>query len=146
MIINKPEDLKELLDTSKNIAVVGMSPNPERDSNEVGKYLIEKGYNVIPVNPKVPEIYGKKTYPSILDIPKDIKIDIVDVFRNPEGSKEVINEAPTVSPRAVWLQLGAENKEVIDLAQSKNLNLVYGICIMVTHRKIQKGDKLFFSV
>lgn len=146
MIINKPEDLKELLDTSKNIAVVGMSPNPERDSNEVGKYLIEKGYNVIPVNPKVPEIYGRKTYASILDIPKETKIDIVDVFRNPEGSKEVLEQVPSVSPRAVWLQLGAESKEVIDLALSKKLNLVYGICIMVTHRKMENKEGIYFSV
>lgn len=146
MIINKPEDIKELLDASRNIAVVGMSPNPERDSNEVGKYLIDKGYNVLPVNPKVPEIYGRKTYPSILDIPKDTKIDIVDVFRNPEGSKEVIEQSVSLSPKAVWLQLGSESKEVIDLALSKKLDLVYGICIMVTHRKMEKGEDLFFSV
>ncbi len=136
MILDRPGQIKELLDKSKNIAVVGMSPNPDRDSNKVGKYLIDKGYNVIPVNPVVKEIYGRKSYPSILDIPKDVKIDIVDVFRNPEGSKEVVLQAPDVHPRAVWLQLGAESPEVIQLALSKNLDVVYGICIMQTHQKI----------
>lgn len=136
MILDKPAMIKDLLEKSKNIAVVGMSPNPERDSNKVGKYLIDKGYNVIPVNPSVSEIYGKKAYPSILDIPRDIKIDIVDIFRNPEASKEVVLQAPSLNPRAVWLQLGAENPDVIKTALSKNLDVVYGICIMVTHQKM----------
>ncbi|MCL5874763.1 MAG: CoA-binding protein [Candidatus Thermoplasmatota archaeon] len=136
MILDKPAMIKDLLDKSKNIAVVGMSPNPERDSNKVGKYLIDKGYNVIPVNPTVTEIYGKKAYPTILEIPKDIKIDIVDIFRNPEASKEVVLQAQSIGPRAVWLQLGAESPDVIKTALSKNLDVVYGICIMVTHQKM----------
>ncbi|MGC8617557.1 MAG: CoA-binding protein [Thermoplasmata archaeon] len=144
MILDKPEMIKDLLDKSKTIAVVGMSPNQERDSNKVGKYLIDKGYNVIPVNPTVPEIYGKKTYPSILDIPKDIKVDIVDIFRNPEASKEVVIQAPKLHPKAVWLQLGAESPEVIKTALSENLDVVYGICIMETHKKVSNEE--FFSI
>lgn len=144
MIINRPEEIKRLLDESRNIAVVGMSPNVDRDSNKVGKYLIDRGYNVIPVNPTVSEIYGRKSYPSILDIPGDIKVDIVDVFRNPEASKEVVRQSVKLSPRAVWLQLGAESNEVVDLALKLNLNLVYGICIMETHKKMEKGDLSFF--
>lgn len=136
MILDKPAMIKNLLDNSKNIAVVGMSPNTERDSNKVGKYLMDKGYNVIPVNPTVPEIYGRKTYASILDIPKEIKIDIVDIFRNPEASKEVVIQAADLKPRAVWLQLGAESPDVVNTALSKNLDVVYGICIMVTHQKV----------
>ncbi len=139
MILDKPAMIKGLLERSKNIAVVGMSPNPERDSNKVGKYLIDKGYNVIPVNPTVDQIYGKKSYPTIMDIPKDIKIDIVDVFRNPEASKEVVIQASAINPKAVWLQLGAESPDVISTALSKNLDVVYGICIMVTHQKVSGG-------
>jgi predicted CoA-binding protein len=134
MIINKPADIKRVLDDYKTIAVVGMSPNPERDSNKVGKYLIDKGYDVIPVNPQVQEIYGRKSYPSLLDIPK--KIDIVDIFRNPDASKEVVKEASKISPKVVWLQLGAESDEVIKTALSLNLDVIYGICIMETHKKI----------
>jgi predicted CoA-binding protein len=144
VIINRPEEIKRLLDESRNIAVVGMSPNVDRDSNKVGKYLIDRGYNVIPVNPTVSEIYGRKSYPSILDIPGDIKVDIVDVFRNPEASKEVVRQSVKLSPRAVWLQLGAESNEVVELALKLNLNLVYGICIMETHKKMEKGDLSFF--
>jgi len=144
MILDKPAMIKDLLEKSKTIAVVGMSPNPERDSNKVGKYLIDIGYNVIPVNPTVTEIYGKKTYPSILDIPKDVKIDIVDIFRNPEASKKVVLQAPSLHPKAVWLQLGAESPDVIKTALSENLDVVYGICIMETHKKVSSDT--FFSI
>lgn len=140
MIINKPSEIKKVLDEYKTIAVVGMSPKPERDSNRVGKYLIDKGYDVIPVNPQVEQIYGKKSYKSILDIPK--KIDIVDIFRNPEASKEIVEQAAKINPKVVWLQLGAESKEVIDAALSNNLDVIYGICIMETHKKI--SDKTDF--
>lgn len=143
MIISDPKEIDNLLKTSKNIAVVGMSPNPDRDSNKVGKYLIDKGYNVIPVNPTVNEIYGIKCYPDLKSIPKGIKIDIVDIFRNPEAAKGVIRESVELNPRAVWLQLGAESKEAIQLALSLGLNIIYGICIMETHQKIE-ADKEFF--
>ncbi len=145
MIINKPNDIKKVLDTSKTIAVVGMSPNPDRDSNKVGKYLIDKGYDVIPVNPQVQEIYGRKTYPSILDIPKSISIDIVDVFRNPEASKEVLKQSAIIKPKVVWLQLGAESEEVVKLSQELGLNLIYGICIMETHKNIQNNIGFIFT-
>ncbi len=136
MIINKPDEIKRVLAEYKTIAVVGMSPKPERDSNQVGKYLIDKGYDVIPVNPQVPEIYGKKSYPSLLDIPKDKKIDIVDIFRNPEAAKETIVEAAKISPKLVWLQLGAESEDAISTALSLNMDIIYGICIMATHTNI----------
>jgi Predicted CoA-binding protein len=143
MIISNPSEIKKLLDESKVIAVVGMSPNPERDSNKVGKYLMDKGYTVIPVNPTVNEIYGRKCYPDLSSIPKDIKIDIVDVFRNPEASKEVIKESFKLNPRAVWLQLGAESKDAIKLALDLGLNIIYGICIMETHKKLEKNEEFF---
>lgn len=137
MIINKPAEIKKILDEYKTIAVVGMSPNTERDSNRVGKYLIDKGYDVIPVNPQVDEIYGRKSYPSILGIPK--RIDVVDVFRNPAASKEVVIEASKIKPKVVWLQLGAESEEVINTALSLNMDVVYGICIMETHKKMSNS-------
>ncbi len=143
MIISDPSEIKKLLDESKVIAVVGMSPNPERDSNKVGKYLMDMGYTVIPVNPTVKEIYGQKSYPDLESIPKNIKVDIVDVFRNPEASKEVIKESVNLNPRAVWLQLGAESKEAIKLALELGLNIIYGVCIMETHKKLQKNEEFF---
>lgn len=143
MIISNPKDIENLLNTSKTIAVVGMSPNPDRDSNKVGKYLIDRGYNVIPVNPTVNEIYGIRTYPDLKSIPKDIKIDIVDVFRNPDAAKEVIKESVPLNPRAVWLQLGAESRDAVELALKLGLNIIYGICIMETHKKIQADEEFF---
>ncbi len=145
MIINKPSEIKKVLENSKTIAVVGMSPNPDRDSNKVGKYLIDKGYNVIPVNPQVSEIYGRKCYPSLLDIPKTVKIDIVDIFRNPEASKEVLKQSIKINPNVVWLQLGAESDEVIKMSQDLGLNIIYGICIMETHKKIENSVDFIIS-
>ncbi len=144
MIINKPDEIKKVLESSKVIAVVGMSPNTERDSNKVGKYLIDKGYDVIPVNPQVNEIYGRKCFPSLLDIPKSVRIDIVDVFRNPEASKEVLKQAAKIKPNVVWLQLGAESDEVIKMSQELGLDIIYGICIMETHKKI--GNSVGFII
>src|SRR5512135_1962573 len=88
----------------KNIAVVGMSKNPDKAAHYVPKYLHDHGYNIIPVNPTATEILGKKCYPSLLDIP--VEIDIVDVFRPSEQVKPVIEESVKIKPKVIWLQEG----------------------------------------
>ena len=94
----------------KNIAVVGMSKNEEKPSHFVPKYLVEHGYNVIPINPTVTEVFGKKSYPSIVDVPE--KIDIVDVFRRSEDVPPVIDDAIRKNGiKLVWMQTGIYNEE-----------------------------------
>ena len=99
-----PDDgvIKKLLDTSRTIAVVGMSSNPDRPSYGVSEFLISAGYNVIPVNPKEKEILGQRSYPDLKSIPD--KIDIVDVFRKPDAAPEIVKEAVEIGASAVWLQ------------------------------------------
>jgi predicted CoA-binding protein len=122
----------------KNIAVVGMSKNEEKPSNFVPKYLIEHGYNIIPVNPTATEIMGKKSYQSITEIP-DL-IDIVDVFRKPEDVPAVVREAvkkPGI--KVVWMQEGIYNEEAEARAKENGMDVVFNRCMMAEHMRLFKG-------
>ena len=120
----------------KNIAVVGFSPDPQKDSNVVGKYLIDQGFNVFALYPKECEIYGKKTYQSLLEIPD--KIDTVVMFRKAEFASELINDVIKKGAHNFWLQLGIKNDEVAQIARSHGINFVQNACIMVEHKKFRK--------
>ncbi len=130
--------MRELLRTSKTIAVVGMSDKPDRDSNEVGRFLMEKGYRVVPVNPAVSEVYGQRSYPSLKEIPSDVKVDIVDVFRKSEAVPGIVEEALSRSPppKAVWLQLGVRDDPSGPKVEARGVGFVQDLCIMVRHRQL----------
>jgi len=122
----------------KNIAVVGMSKNEEKPSNFVPKYLIEHGFNVIPVNPTYTEIMGKKSYQTISQIP-DL-IDIVDVFRKSEDVPAVVMEAvkkPGI--KVVWMQEGIYNEEAETRAKENGMDVVFNRCMMAEHKRLFKG-------
>jgi len=122
----------------KNIAVVGMSKNEEKPSNFVPKYLIEHGYNIIPVNPTATEIMGKKSYHSVTEIP-DL-IDIVDVFRKSEDVPAVVMEAvkkPGI--KVVWMQEGIYNEEAEARAKEHGIDVVFNRCMMAEHIRLSKG-------
>ena len=118
----------------KTVAVVGMSKNPEKAAHYVPKYLAEKGYNVIPVNPTADEILGKKCYPSLADIP--VKIDIVDVFRPSDQVQQVIEDAIKIKPRVVWLQEGIHNPEAESLAKKAGIDVVFNRCMLAEHQRL----------
>ena len=119
----------------KNIAVVGMSKNEEKPSHFVPKYLVEHGYNVIPINPTVTEVFGKKSYPSIADVPE--KIDIVDVFRRSEDVPPVIDDAIRKNGiKLVWMQTGIYNEEAEKKAKENGIDVVYNRCMMAEHRRL----------
>ena len=118
----------------KNIAVVGMSKNPDKAAHYVPKYLHEQGYNVIPVNPTATEILGKKCYPSLLDIP--VEIDIVDVFRPSDQIAPVIEESVKVKPKVIWLQEGIHNPEAEIIAQKSGIKVVYNRCMLAEHQRL----------
>ncbi len=130
--------MRELLGSAKTIAVVGMSDKPDRDSNEVGRFLMTKGYRVVPVNPAVKEVLGQKAYASLKDIPSDLHVDIVDVFRKSEAVPGVVEEALTLSPppRAVWLQLGVRDDASGEKVCQKGIEFYQDLCIMVQHRRL----------
>jgi len=117
----------------KTVAVVGMSPKPERPSHYVGMYLKEQGYDIIPVNPGHKEIAGMTSYPSLLDIP--VKVDVVDVFRRPEHAVPISEAAVEIGARALWLQDGVINDEAAKLAEDASLLVVMNDCMLRRHRQ-----------
>jgi predicted CoA-binding protein len=124
-------NIREILKSAKNIAVVGLSDSPYRTSNSVSRYIQSAGYNIIPVNPKCSEVLGKKCYPALADVPEEI--DIVNVFRRPEFVAGVIDEAIAVGAKVVWLQLGVVDEQAAQKALDAGLQVVMDRCIKVEH-------------
>jgi len=130
--MNEPETIDQIF-KMKTVAVVGMSPKPERPSHYVGMYLKEQGYDIIPVNPGHKEIAGMTSYPSLLDIP--VKVDVVDVFRRPEHAVPISEAAVEIGARALWLQDGVINNEAAKLAEDASLLVVMNDCMLRRHRQ-----------
>jgi hypothetical protein len=119
----------------KSIAVVGMSPKPERPSHYVAMYMKEKGYDIIPVNPGHKKIAGMTCYPSLLEIP--YKIDVVDVFRRPEHVLPIAELAVEICAKALWLQDTVINVEAAEIAEKAGLLVVMNDCMLRRHRQIK---------
>jgi predicted CoA-binding protein len=124
-------DPYELLRNARTIAVVGLNSDPSRPSHGVARYLKAQGYKIIPVNPNETEVFGERAYASLRDVPE--KIDLVDVFRRPEFTPEVVREAIEVGAGAVWLQLGIANPESRALAEAAGLPYIEDRCTQVDH-------------
>ncbi len=122
------EELIELLQQAKTIAVVGLSNNPARASLGVARFLIRQGYRVIPVNPGETEVLGQQAYPSVKDVSESI--DIVDIFRRSEAVPEAVEDALTKSPRCIWMQEGVVNKEAAKRAEAAGVRVVMDRCIL----------------
>ena len=118
----------------KNIAVVGLSPNPARPSNYVSKYMLENGYNIIPVNPGYKSIFNIECFPSLDSIP--YSIDIVNVFRNSKYVLPIIKEALFIKSKVIWLQDGVESNEGKILALKSGVKFVSNDCILRRHRSL----------
>lgn len=130
--------IPQILKDSRTVAVVGISAKPERDSYRVAKYLKDAGYEILPVNPVIEAWDGQPTYKSLLDIPSEKKVDIVDVFRKPEAALSVVEEAVKISPSVVWLQEGVVNQEAADLAKRNGSLVVMDRCMMKEHIRIMQ--------
>lgn len=130
------ETKKELLSSSKIIAVVGLSPKTDKPSNRVAQYLIEHGYKIIPVNPQHEEILGEKSYKSLSDIPD--RVDIVDIFMRAENVVPVVEEAIKLKPKAIWLQLNIVNDEAKTIAEKNGTDFVQNLCIKLEHARLFK--------
>ncbi len=118
----------------KTVAVVGMSKNPEKAAHYVPKYLVDKGYNVIPINPTADEILGKKCYHGLAEVP--VQIDIVDVFRPSDQVPSVIEEAIKIKPRVIWLQEGIHNPEAESIAKKAGIDVVFNRCMLAEHQRL----------
>src|SRR5262249_14859075 len=109
MGINDPEAIKRILDECKTIAVVGLSSNPIRPSYEVARYMQQRGYRIIPINPNETEVLGEKAYANIAEAPE--KFDLVDIFRRSEEAGGDIDEAIRLGGRAGWVEGGGVDEE-----------------------------------
>lgn len=128
--------IKDMLSQPRVVAVVGMSPKPERPSNEVGIFLHKRGFTVIPVHPKADEISGLKAYASLEEIPGDQKIDIVDLFVSGERTMPVVEQAAKVGATQIWFQPGAEYAPAEERARELGLFVVSGLCTKAEYQRL----------
>ncbi|MEJ5363282.1 MAG: CoA-binding protein [Spirochaetota bacterium] len=132
-------EIKEILQRYKVIAVVGLSDDPSKDSNRVAQYLINHGYTVVPVNPTKQTILGLPSYPDLKSIP--FPVDIVDIFRKPQDVPPVVDEAIAIGAKVVWMQLGIAHNEAAQKAKEAGLQVVQSKCIKIEHsRYFGSGD------
>jgi predicted CoA-binding protein len=125
------ETLRELLSSVTTIAMVGASSDPARPSHGIFQKLVRVGYRVIPVNPNEQEVLGEKAYASLADVPEPV--DLVNVFRRPEYTPPLADEAAAIGAKALWLQSGISNEETATRAEAKGLTVVMDACIGVMH-------------
>ena len=129
--------LRELLQRSRTVAVVGLSDKADRDSNQVARYLQSNGFRVIPVNPMAAEILGETSYPSLTAIPPTTRVDLVDIFRRSDHVEPVVAEAlerPEVL--GIWMQLGVAHPAAAARGRAAGRVVVEDRCIMQEHRRL----------
>lgn len=126
--------IKKLLGEAKTIAVVGLSPDEDRDSNRVAKYLIAAGYEVIPVYPKEETILGQKVYRSLVEI--DRPVDVVNIFRKADALAAIADEALKINPKLIWAQIGCYDDAAEAKVREAGVPIVTHRCLMVEHRKL----------
>jgi predicted CoA-binding protein len=122
------ETIRGLLTETKTWAVVGCSPVPARDSHRVARFLQERGFRVIPVNPEVDEVLGERCYPTLSAIPASENVEVVDIFRRSELAGDHVDEAIAIGAKGVWLQLGVIDGAAAARAQAAGLSVVMDRC------------------
>jgi len=128
---------EKILNSSRTVAVVGLSSKPDRPSYKVASYLKEQGYKIIPVNPAEKEILGELCYPDLASIPE--LIDVVDIFRRSEEVLPIVKEAIKIGAKAVWMQEGVINEEAAARAREAGLMVVMDKCMRKEHLKLRSG-------
>jgi predicted CoA-binding protein len=141
MAHSNPPDaaIRQLLTDARTIAMVGASSNPDKAPYGIMQNLQRAGYRVIPVNPHETEVLGERSYPSLADIPD--RIDIVDVFRRPEETPQIADQAVTIGAKALWLQTGISNEDAAARAAGAGLMVVMDACIGATHAMLRIPPK-----
>lgn len=131
MPLSRPEEIAELLASTRTIALVGASDRPDRPSHGVMRYLQAQGYRVIPINPQIAgaELLGQRVVASLADIAE--QIDLVDIFRRPLAAGEAVDEAIAVGAKAVWLQIGVINADAARRAEEAGLKVVMDRCTKI---------------
>lgn len=129
-----------ILRQSRTIAVVGLSPNPDRPSHDIASYLQAQGYRIIPVNPNADAVLGERSYPNLHAIP--VQVDVVQIFRRPEGVPPVVDEAIAIGAKAVWMQEGIVHDQAAERGRRAGLTVVMDRCMRATHRQLRAAGRL----
>jgi uncharacterized protein len=136
-LLGGDDQLRQILQQARVIAVVGLSNNPARPSYGVTRYMQSQGYRIVPINPELTEAFGETAYPDLLSVP--FEIDLVDIFRRSKLVLPHVDEAIQKGVKTVWMQLGVRNAEAAQRAQAAGLAVVMDRCILVEHRRLLGG-------
>ena len=130
----RQSEISDILQKYKAVAVIGMSKNPNKDAYRIPEYLINNGFEVIPVNPTADEILGRKAYKKLADVPE--RIEIVEVFRPSEDIPNYVEDVIKVKPKVFWEQLGIHNPAAEEKIASAGIKIVYDRCMMIELRRV----------
>ena len=128
------DEIREILNQCRTIAIVGLSPKEQRDSNMVAKYLKLNGFKIVPVNPGQKEILGEKCYKNLLEIP--FRPDMVNLFLNPKRVPEAVDQAMEIKTDVIWMQLGVVHNQAAEKARGKGIKVIMNKCIKTEHERM----------
>lgn len=131
-------EIRDILQNSSTIAVVGLSRYENRPSQGVARYLKEQGYHIIPVNPNADEILGEKCYPDLNAIPE--RVDVVEIFRRPKDVGAIVEDAVAIAAKVVWMQEGIVNNAAAEMAVESGLRVVMNKCMLKEHRNLRSAE------
>ena len=134
------DDVQRILETTKTIAVVGLSDKPDRDSYQIASYLQQQGYRIIPVNPRIKGVLGEKAYPSLRDVPDPV--DVVDIFRRSEDVPPIVEDAIAIGAKVIWMQAGIVNEEAAARAEAAGLAVIMDACMRSAHRTLRASGRI----
>jgi predicted CoA-binding protein len=133
-------ELRALLGDVRTVAVVGLSSRRHRPSFQVASYLQEHGYRIVPVNPKETSVLGEPAFPTLPDLPPELSIDVVDVFRRAEHTPEVARQAVAIGAKVLWLQEDIVSEEAAAIATDGGLDVIMGVCIKHVRERLIGGS------
>ena len=128
------DEIREILNQCRTIAIVGLSPKEQRDSNMVARYLKLNGFKIVPVNPGQKEILGEKCYKNLLEIP--FRPDMVNLFLNPKRVPEAVDQAMEINTGVIWMQLGVVHNLAAEKAREKGIKVIMNKCIKTEHERM----------
>ena len=131
-----------IFENTQTIAVVGLSPKPERASHHVAQYLQAQGFRIVPINPAADEVLGERCWPSLTEAAKHHRIDLVDVFRDSAAVPPIADEAIAIGAKALWLQIGVRHDAALAKAQAAGLAVVQDHCTLVEHQRLRAAGLL----
>ena len=131
-----------IFERTQTIAIVGLSPKPERDSHHVAQYLQAQGFRIVPINPAADEVLGERCWPSLTEAAKHHRIDLVDVFRDSAAVPPIADEAIAMGAQALWLQIGVRHDAALAKAQAAGLAVVQDHCTLVEHQRLRAAGLL----